>query len=206
MKHVMIHYYQTHDYFTSAISLYLALLKIVHLVESNIVEKLTSNLFNVSPREVHFRIRKVLEFKDTLSNQISVVVCLIFFQIFSTSVGIICRFQIIYFDDRYPDSHRLHSLLSLGRLGIAFIQVSFLVFMVHNWSRESQARLTVLSDKISMSQEHIVQWFSTLNVAHGYRYRAEDFFEIDRSLLLSFVASFIPLTVLMVQLINQALQ
>ena len=162
-----------------------------------------------SPREVYAKVLKVIELKERASRQLSLLVCFLFVQVFVAAVGNICRFQVVYFDDRIPESSRLYSLLSFGKLGIGFIQVVFLVFMVHKWSEESRARLASLSNTIFLSQENTVQWYPVLDiikVAQRYKFTAFDFFDIDRKLLLSFVASFVPLTVLFVQLINQARQ
>ena len=49
---VMLHYIRIHDWFGSGLSLYLALLKVIHLAEGNIVRKLTENIQEKSPRHL----------------------------------------------------------------------------------------------------------------------------------------------------------
>ena len=80
--------------------------------------------------------------------------------------------------------------------------------MTHKLSQEFQKKLSSLEDTI-VSLHDIRDWTSVLfviNVAQGYKYRAFDFFEIDRNLLLAFALSFVSLTVLFTQLINQSIR
>ena len=209
MKQLLLIYLQLHDWYAETLSLYLTLLKVVHMVESNIITGATMTVLKSSPRVVYAKVLKVIELKERASRQISFLVCLLFVHVFVAAVGSICRIQVVYFDNRVPESSRLYSLISFGRFSITFSQIAFLVFMVHKWSRESQARLASLSNTIFLSRENTVQWYPVLDiikVAQKYKYTAFDFFDIDRQLLLSFVASFVPLTVLFVQLISQGFQ
>ena len=209
MKQLLLLYFQLHDWFVGTLSLYLTLLKAVHLAESNIITAATMTVLRSSPRKVYAEVLKVIEFKERVSRQISVLVCLLFVQVFMTALGTFCRFQVVYFDDQVPESSRLYSLLSLGRFGVAFIEIAFLVFMVHKWTGESRAQLESLSNTIFLSRENTVQWYPVLDiikVAQKYKYTAFDFFDIERHLLLSFVASLVPLIVLFLQLISQGFQ
>ena len=209
MKELLLIYFQLHDWYVETLSLYLTLLKVVHLAESNIITGATMTVLKSTPREVYSKVLKVIELKERVSRQVSLLVCCLFVQVFVAAVGNICRFQVVYFDDRVPESSRLYSLLSFGRFGVAFIEIVFLVFMVHKWSEESRTGLASLSNTIFLSRENTVQWYPVLDiikVAQRYKYTASDFFDIDRSLLLSFVASFVPLTVLFVQLVSQGFQ
>ena len=208
-SHLLVLYVQSHDWFVSTLCLYVTLLKVIHLAEANIMKSLQNGIERTSPKVLFCKIRNVIEFKDNVSQQISFLVCLMFLNIFVASIGNICRFQLIYFKPTVAFSARLYSLLSLGRLGMRCLQLSFLVFMVHKWSRDSQKWLTSLWASIFLSHKKTTKWQPVLDeikVAQGYKYRAFDFFDIDRNLLLSFIASSVPLTVLFIQLINQARQ
>ena len=208
-SYLIVLYVQSHDWFVSTLSLYLTLLKVIHLAEANIMKSLQNTVQKTSPKVIFRKIRNVIEFKDNVSQQISFLVCLMFLNMFVASIGSICRFQLLYFKPAVAFSTRLYSLLSLGRLGMGCFQLSFLVFMVHKWSRESQKWLTSLWASIFLSHKNTSKWQPVLDeikVAQGYKYRAFDFFDIDRNLLLSFIASSVPLTVLFIQLINQARQ
>ena len=179
------------------------------MAEANIMKSLENKVQKTSPKVIFLKIRTIIEFKDNVSQQISFLVCLMFFQVFLVSVGSICRFQLLYFKPTVALSTRLHLLLSLGKLGIGCLQLLFLVFMVHKWSRDSQKWLTSLWASIFLSHKNTSKWQPVLDeikVAQGYKYRAFDFFDIDRNLLLSFIASSVPLTVLFVQLIKQGIQ
>ena len=205
---VMLHYVYIHDWFTSGLSLYLALLKVIHLAEANIVTELTENVQEKSSKDIYNKVRKIIEFKENFSRQVTIPVCFMFVTAFVTTVGNVCRFQITYYNHNISKSHRIYSLLTLGRMVVALLRVTFLVLMTHKWSRESQEKLVLLSATI-VNSRYTCQWQPTLDiikVAQEYKYRAADFFVIDRKMLLSFVSSFISLSVLFIQLINQGFQ
>ena len=203
----MLHYARIHDWFGSAWSLYLALLKVIHLTEANMVKELTENIQEKSPKNTYNKVRKIILFKDDFSRQVTIVVCLMFVQVFVSVVSNVCRFQVTYYSNNLSQSSQIFALFAFGIMVIALLRVTFLVLMTHKWSRESQERLVLLSDTI-VNSRYTCQWQPTLDiiqVAKGYEYRAADFFAIDRNLLLSFVSSFVPFTVLFIQLINQGL-
>ena len=130
-----------------------------------------------------------------------------FVQVFVSAVGTVCRFQVTYYNNNLSQSSRIIILLSFGRTAISLLRVTFLVLVTHKTTCEFQERFMLLSDTI-MNSRYTCQWQPTLDmirVAKGYKYRAADFFAIDRNLLLSFVSSFVPLSVLFIQLINQGL-
>ena len=201
-------YLHIHDWFTSGMSLYLVLLKVIHLAEANVVRELTENIEEKSPKDVYNKVRKIIQFKENFSRQVTILICFMFVQVFVTAVGNVCRFKIAYYNDNLSQSSRIFILLSFGRTAISLLRVTFLVLVTHKLSRESQESLMLLSDTI-MNSRYTCQWKPTLDiiqVAKGYKYRAADFFVIDRNLLLSFVSSFVPLSVLFIQLINQGLR
>ena len=204
---IMLHYTHFHDWLISGLSLYLALLKVIHLAEANIVTELTENIQEKSSKNIYNKVRKIILFKDDFSRQVTILVCFMFVQVFVSAVGNVCRFKITYYNHNLSQSSRIFALFSFERLVIAFLRITFLVLMTHKWSRESQERLVLLSDTI-VNSRYTSRWQPTLDiiqVAQGYKYRAADFFAIDRNLLLSLMSSFVPLSVLFIQLINQGL-
>ena len=205
---VIFVYYQVQDAHLGTLSLYLTLLKILDLCETRIIQGLKKNIKNLQPRDVHFMIKKCLYFKDKVSNSVSILVCFMFGNLFIYAVCNLCRFQLVFFDDEISIPIKIWTLLSLIRLLIYCLQAMFLVFMTHKLSCNFQKNLSSLEDTIVQSDD-TRDWTSVLlviNVAQGYKYRAFDFFEIDRNLLLSFALSFVSLTVLFTQLINQAIR
>ena len=204
---IMLHYTRIHDWFGSGLSLYLALLKVIHLAEANIVTELTENIQEKSSKDIYNKVKKIVQFKESFSKQVTILVCLMFVQVFVGVVGNVCRFQVTYYNNNLSQSSQVFALFAFGIMVIALLRVTFLVLMTHKWSRESQERLVLLSDTI-VNSRYTCRWQPTLDmiqVAKGYEYRAADFFAIDRNLLLSFVSSFVPLSVLFIQLINQGL-
>ena len=204
LEQIMCVFYQLTDPYVATLSLYLTLLKVLHLAESNIITGLENNILQHSPRVVYYRIRECVQFKNNVSKLVSIFVCIMFSYLFIHAVCGICRLQVTYLDDQTLTPEKVLALLSLIRLVIYFLQAVFLVFMTHKFSQESQDKLASLADTIVFLRD-THQWFFVLEeikVAQGYRYRAYDFFNIDKNFLLSFVSSFVPLTVLFIQLIN----
>ena len=204
---VSVLYYVIHDPVVASLHLYMTLLTVVHLAESNIINGLKSNITKYTSQDVYYKIRKCVLFKDNVSKQISIFVCLTFSYLFIYAVCSICRFQFVFFDNYASAVAKTWALVSVARLTIYISQAVFLVFMTHKLLREFQEKLASLADKIVLL-ENTQEWHFVLDeikVAQGYSYNASDFFNIDRSLLISFASSFISLTVLFTQLINQAI-
>ena len=204
LDQIMLVCYQVHDPYVGTLSLYLTLLKVLHLAESNIITDLENNMLQYSPRVVYYKIRECVQFKNNFSKLVSIFVCIMFSYLFIHAVCSICRLQVTYLNDQTLTQEKVLALLSLIRLFIYFLQAVFLVFMTQKFSQESQDKLASLADTIVLLRD-THQWFFVLEeikVAQGYRYRAYDFFDVDKNFLLSFVSSFVPLTVLFIQLIN----
>ena len=204
LTQVMVVYFQVMDPTVETAFLYLALLKVVHLVEGNLITGLDKDILSHPPRVVHYTIKKCCQFKDNVSKQVSILVCMMFGYLFVIAVCSFCRFQVVYFDNIIPTPAKMWALFSLTRVVIFFILAMFLVFTTHKLSEESQEKLSVLEDTV-IHLEDTQKWMFVLDeikVAQGYAYRAFDFFNIDRNLLLSFLSSFVSLTVLFIQVIN----
>ena len=200
-------YREVHDPFVGTFSLYLGLLKVLHLVERNMIADLKWNVSKRSSRLVYYSIRDCIQLKNRVSKQVSILVFMMFGYLFLHAVCSICRFQLVYFNGQVPTLAKTWALASIARLIVYFSQAVFLVFITHKWTQESQEDLSSLADTI-VSVHGIRKWSTVLEeikVAQEYKYRAFDFFNIDRNLLLSFVSSFVSLTVLFIQLINQGI-
>ena len=204
LTHVMVVYCQVIVPVIETTFLYLALLKVVHLAEGNLIIGLNQDILSYPPRVVHYTIKKCIQFKETISKQVSILVCIMFGYLFVYAVCSFCRFQIVYFDNSASTPTKMWALLSLIGLVSFFILAMFLVFTTQKLSQESQEKLSVLEDTI-VHLEDTQKWMFVLDeikVAQGYAYRAFAFFNIDKNLLLSFLSSFVSLTVLFIQIIN----
>ena len=204
LTQVMVVYYQVMDPIVETAFLYLALLKVVHLAEGNIITGLDKDILSHPPRVVHYTVKKCCQFKDNVSKQVSILVCIMFGYLFVSAVCSFCRFQVVYFDNTIPTPTKMWAVLSLIKLVFYFILAMFLVFMTHKLSQKSQEKLSVLEDTI-VHLEDTQKWIFVLceiKVAQGYTYRAFDLFNIDKNLLLSFVSSFVSLSFLFIQVIN----
>ena len=206
LSQVKLLVFMLHDPFASTISLYLALLKTMNLAETNIISRLEHNISKYPPHVVYTRVKKCVQLKNKVSQQVSIFVCFMFGYLFVHAVSDICRCQFVYFNKETSAVAKKWALVSLFRLIIYFLQALFLVFETHKLSQEFQESLSSLADATAfLRKSH--KWSFVLyeiSKAELYKYRAFDFFSIDRKLLLSFFASFVSLTVLFTQLINQA--
>ena len=208
LNQVIVIYYQIHDPIVATLNLYLTLLKILHLAESNIIAEFKQDILKQSERIVYCKVKQCVQFKDNVSKQISFLVCMAFSYLFVHAVCSICRFQFVYFDSHASIPAKSWALLAVVRLIIYFAQAVFLVFVTDKLSEESQQNMSSLADTIVLLGDTHKWGFvlDEIKVAQRYRYQAGRFFNIDRNILISFAASFVSLTVLFNQLINQAIQ
>ena len=205
---IIVIYYQLHDPVVATLSLYLSLLCVLHLVEENIITGIQKNISKHSPRFVYHTIKQCVKFKNLVSQKVSILICFMFGYIFVNAVSDICRFQLVYFNDQSSIPGKVFAVISLCRLLIYSIQAFYLSFKTYKLSQESREKLESLADTI-VDTKKALKWTFVLDeirVAQGYKYRAFEMFTIDRYLLLSFISSFIPLTVLFIQIINRAMK
>ena len=203
---IIMIYSQMHDPIVATLSLYLSLLYVLQLVEENIITRIQKDISKHSPRFVYHRIKQCVKFKNIVSQKVSILVCFMFGYFFVNAVSNICRFQLVYLNDQSSIPSKVFALTSLSRLLIYSVQAVYLSFKTHKLSKESQEKLESLADTI-VDTKKAVKWTFVLDeirVAQGYKYRAFELFTVDRYLLLSFISSFVPLTVLFIQIINQA--
>ena len=200
-------YSHFHDPIVATLSLYLSLLCVLHLAEDNIITGIQKDISKCHPRFVYHRIKHCVKFKNLASQKVSILVCFMFGYIFINAVCNICRFQFVYAHDKTWTPRKVFVPISLSRLLIYSVQASYLSFKTHKLSQESREKLESLSDLI-VDTKNILKWTFVLDeirVAQEYKYRAFEMFTIDRYLLLSFISSCVPLTVLFIQIINRAM-
>ena len=205
---IMLIYSHMHDPIAATISLYLSLLYVVHLAEENVITGIQKDISKHPPRFVYHTIKQCVKFKNLVSQKVSILVCFMFGYIFVYAVCNICRFQFVYSHDNILTPRKVYVPITLSRLLVYSIQVFYLSFKTHKLSQESRERLESLAATI-VDTKKAVKWTFVLNeirVAQEYKYRAFEMFTIDRYLLLSFISSFVPLTVLFIQIINRAMK
>ena len=207
LKQVLLLLFLLHDPFPSTLSLYLALLKTTDLAETNIISRLEQNISKYPPHIVYTSVKKCVQLQNNISKQVSVLVCFMFGYLFVYAVSDICRCQFVYFDEETSAVAKKWALVSLFRLAAYCLQAMFLVFETHKLAQEFQRKLSFLADAIVLLQNPHKWSFVLYEISKAqlYKYRALDFFSIDQDLLLPFSVSFVSLTVLFTQLINQAI-
>ena len=207
LRQVLLLLFLLHNPFASTLSLYLALLKTMNLAETNIISRLEQNISKYPPHVVYTSVKKCVQLQNNISKQVSVLLCFMFGYLFVYAVSDICRCQYVYFNEETSALDKTWALVSLFRLAVYFLQATFLVFQTHKLSQEFRKKLSSLADAIVIL-ENSHKWSFVLyeiSKAQLYKYRALDFFSIDQDLLLPFSVSFVSLTVLFTQLINQAI-
>ena len=207
---LMLIYFHVHDWCLSSISLYLVILQVNHLAERNVITQLevsvtTDNDLSFA-RKAYAQLQKTIAVKEKISESISILPFMLFLYAFVQSICCICRFQATYFDNRVSLEGKTYAVMSLVKLFVLILQISIMTFFIHKMTKESRKNLSLLAAKIAHTQDPSISSF-VLNIikeCQSYEHQALDFFPINRGLLLSFGSSFVSLTVLFVQLINQA--
>ena len=155
-----------------------------------------------------FRSTQLIDLKNQISDSISFLILCIYFRLFLAAIGSICRLNLLYADDKVTQWDMLFSVFSLFRISIEVGLVIYLVCQVDCFARNSGKRLESLARFIIQTKDPN-EWKFVLLTIHEekqYEYNAFNTFVINRNSLLSFATSFVSLTVLFVQLINQQYQ
>jgi len=124
------------------------------------------------------------------------------------SIGSICRVHLIYHDHEVSFYDIIFAIFSLFRVSIEVLLSIYMTFQVDLFSRKSKRRMESFYHSIIQSKD-TVSWnfvLQKINETKQYEYNASNIFVINRTSLLSFGTSFLSLTVLFVQLINQQFQ
>jgi len=187
-----------------SINLYLCILKVVHLSERNILERIILKMSKIQePKKVYKLLEKVIEIKKEISNQISILPFSCFMYLFVKTVASVCRYQIVSSDENVSSEIKIFSLLSLLRTLIDYGLLFFMTFQTESFCREASWKLESMK-RLIIERKHPNEWSFVIEKiveSQKFEFNAFGFFNINRKTLLSFTASFVPLTVLFVQLI-----
>ena len=191
-----------------SISVYLTVLKVIHLAEKRSIGSLISitcvglerkSLSSVSAKTVFHELDAFIRVKDDAMKILSIFPFLSFFYMFVESVGSIIEFQTSL-------SNKLitYSYVIVSRLCVTVILAFLMSYMTSAFCSESEKELKELQLNI-INSRNAEKWnfvFDKMKESKKYSYKAYGFFRINKQLLLTFCSSLISITVLFVQLIN----
>ena len=148
LTQLMVVYYQVHDPFIGTLSLYLTLLKVLHLAEANIISGQKKDVLN-HPRVVYYEVKRCTEMKENLSSLVSILVCIMFGNLFIHAVCNIIRFQFLYFHVNTTLMSKIWIFVALVRLLIHCTEAVTIVFMTHKFSLQSKQTFSALEKTIT---------------------------------------------------------
>ena len=191
-----------------SISVYLTVLKVIHLAEKRCIRSLISticvalerkNLSSVSAKTVFHEVDAFIRVKDDAIKILSIFPFLSFFYTFVESVG-----HIIELQATLSKKSVVNSCIVVTRLCVTFTHAFIMSYMTSGFCSESEKELKELQLNIINSRD-AEKWnfvFDKIKEAKDYEYKAYGFFRINKQLVLTFYSSLISFTVLFVQLIN----
>jgi len=172
--------------------------------ERNLITRLEQDISKIQdPKKVYRLLDKLLEIKNGISDSVSILPFCCFCYLLIETVAVICRHQAVYFDPSSSNQVKTFSVFSLFRAFNDMLMVIYLTFRTDSFCRESSLKLESLKFLI-ISNKDPNEWsfvVGKIKESQEFEYNAFDFFIINRKTLLSFAASFVPMTVLFVQLI-----
>ena len=191
-----------------SISVYLTVLKVIHLAEKRCIRSLISmicvgsenkNLSSVSAKTVFHEVDAFVQVKDDAMKILSIFPFLFFCYMFVESVGLIIELQASLLKKQI-----VYSCFLVSRLCVTLILAFVMSFMTSNFCSESKKKLKELQLNI-ISSRNSAKWnyvFEKIKEAKDYEYNAYGLFRMNKQLVLTFCSSLITFTVLFVQLMN----
>ena len=191
-----------------SISVYLTVIKVIHLAEKRCIRSLvsmicagleTKSLSSVSAKTVFYEVDGFIRVKDDAMKILSIFPFLSFCYMFIESVGSIIELQ-----GTLSKKAMMYSFVIVTRLCVTVILAFLMSYMTSDLCSESEKELKELQLNIVKSRD-AEKWnfvFNKMKEAQDYEYKAYGFFRINKQLVLTFCSSLISFTVLFVQLIN----
>ena len=191
-----------------SISVYLTVLKVIHLAEKRCIRSLISmicvdlernSLSSVSAKTVFHEVDAFIRVKDDTMKILSIFPFLSFCFMFIESVGSIIELQ-----TALSKKLMTYSYVIVSRLCVNVILAFLMSYMTSHFCSESENELKELQVNVINSRD-AEKWnfvFNKMKEAQDYEYKAYGFFRINKQLVLTFYSSLISFTVLFVQLIN----
>ena len=195
-----------HYWYLIPIVLYLTMLQAIDLNDTNVMKECKRNL--EEPVQVCRVLNRLHVMKKKFSDSISFLILCLYFRLFLAAVGSICRANLFYGDDKIPLIARVFSSCSVVRVSVEICLLIYMTFKVDRYSKNSKKRLESLARFIIQTKDPNEWSFVLIRIKESkqFEYNAFNTFVINRNSLLSFATSFVSLTVLFVQLINQQYQ
>ena len=206
LGYALFSYGNIHFWYIISMVLYLSMLKVIDLNEDNVINDCKTNAED--PKCMTRTLTQLIDLKNQISDSISFLILCIYFRLFLATIGSICRLNLLYADDKVSQWDMLYSVFSLFRISIEVSLVIYLACQVDCFARNSRNRLDSLTRFIIETKDPNEWSFVLIRIKESrqFEYNAFNTFVINKNSLLSFATSFVSLTVLFVQLINQQYQ
>ena len=190
------------DYLIAVV--YIVFVKIIHVSEHHALATLLKQELLLNPVTVYDEIRKFILIKDKFVASLSYLPLLLFLFVFGQSVAAIIEHQVISWSGMGILIKQTFNGITMSRLLINLILLSYMSVLTSNLSKKSQEKLDYLESKIihSKNKQRWTCVLEKIKEAKGYEFKASGFFSIKKQLLLSFLSSLVTFTVLFVQLFS----
>ena len=185
------------------ISVFITLLKAIHLAERNLMN--TLDLEKVEPKVLYKQLHKILSLKEQFMECVSFLPLFLYCYIFIDSVCSIVMLNSTMENTSQSNGVRLTIIIFIARNILMACHDVLLTLYTDRLSCQSRSQLRKMQYQINMNQDRLKKRFviKMIEESKKYKYRAGDCFVINKELLLSLFSAFVTFTVLFVQLINQ---
>ena len=197
--------FQLHDWELIIISLFITLLKAIHLAETNVMNILDRDLKTTEPKVLYRQLHNILSFKEHLIECVSFLPVFLYCYIFIKSVGCIVQLHFLMDSSSVLKGKKIATILLNTKYIVTVCHSVLLTLYTDHLSCQSRSQLRKMEYQINTKYDHLLKRnvIKIIEESKIYEYRAANFFVMNRGLLLSFFSAFITFTVLFVQLINQ---
>ena len=205
LNKIIFLYGELNAFMTGGFCLYLFYVLAISFAERNIMDQVMKRLDTdksiVTLQEIILQIEKIRQTKESFCKSMSIIPCLWFGFALVRAVSDVIAFQVD------PDFHVKMRFIHLFR---HLLEVVILCVMTSTVNDRSKDLLSQLKNKVMRLNKKINHWtlllFQEIYEVNQYEFTAYGFFPINKESLLTFVTTFVTLTVLFVQIINQVTQ
>ena len=195
-----------HNWENVVMSLFITMVRAIHLAEDNVFRSLEQNLGKISPKILYKQLHRLLQVKKHFVKCISILPFLLFSYLFIGSICSIVRLKALVSDSSVASEQKMYCIVSATRVCVTVIEVAIFATYTNYLCSRTKSKLEQIQYNISLNEDRLqtIVVMKMIDDSKEFQYRAADFFVINRELLISFSAAFVTFTVLFVQLINQS--
>lgn len=213
--YILLIYKYIHSWQLITFALMLVLVKAIHAAERNQVSqmiRMQRKQKQATPTDsvsVYLEVKKIVNVKEQFMKTISILPCLYFFDLFARSISALLRYQLVLRDNDEEDFlfEFVFAKVNLVHFVVISIQMIYLTHVFDSLAEESRINLESLATSIivtpGIDRKEWLFALEQIREATRFEYKVAGFFVINKRILLSFLASLVSFTVLILQLISQ---